>query len=101
MSEIEKAKEIHENLEKKTKELKEATIEANKEKDPVIKEGLLQKIERIADDLDIIKIKWQGFQQEVAKEEEDKIARRKKHDEEVEKARERKITKSFFDDEDE
>lgn len=77
MSEIGK---IEDQLIEKTKELKEATKEATQEKDPVVKEGLLQRIEKIADDLDIIKIKWQGWQKELEKEREEKKAKREAHE---------------------
>jgi hypothetical protein len=81
MSEIEKTQE---KLIQKTEELKEITKEANQEKDPVVRKGLMERLEEIAEDLAIIKAKWKGFQEQVQKEEEEKIARREKHEKEVE-----------------
>lgn len=92
MSEVEKAQDA---IIEKTKEVKEIAKEVEQEKDPVVKKGLVQRLEQLEEDLQELKIKWKGFQNETMREEKEKEERKKKHEKEVEEA---KMRKGIFDD---
>lgn len=87
MSDITKAAE---EIQEKTRELKEIAAEVEQEKDEAKKLPLLQRLEKLEEDLGIIIIKWKGFQQDVAKEYEEKKQRQETHKKAEEEARARK-----------
>jgi len=79
-------------IEDKKEEIKELKSEAIKEPDTERRKGLIQRIEKLENDLTEIQIAWKDLIEKTKQETEEKKLKREQHEKEVEEAKKKKQT---------